>query len=184
MKQTIFVFMSIVFLSLISVRPAYAAIKESDASAMSFKDLAHYQPDRRGDRLRAYFISHNSPLADAADVFVREADEHSLDWKFVAAIAGTESTFGKHIPSGSYNCWGWGIPTGAQSGVAFSSFENGIATVSEGLEKNYVQKGARTIEQIGSIYAASPRWAGNVRFFMDKIENFTPQSPQHLEVTI
>src|SRR3972149_7612653 len=171
MKQNIFVLMFIVFLSLVAARPVYAAINESDASAMSFKDLANYQPDRRGDRLRAYLKSHNSLLADSADVFVREADEHGLDWRLVAAIGGTESTFGNHIPSGSYNCWGWGIPTGHESGIAFSSFANGIGTVSEGLEKNYVQKGAVTIEQIGYIYAASPRWAGNVRFFMDKIEN-------------
>jgi hypothetical protein len=185
MKQNIVVFMSAILLSLSIAHPAYATFPMvSDASAMSFGDLVNFQPDSRSDRLRAYLASHDSPLTSYAHIFVSEADEHGLDWRLVAAIAGTESTFGKHIPAGSYNCWGWGIPTGAQWGVAFNNFENGIKTVSEGLEKNYVQKGAVTIEQIGYIYAASPAWAGHVRFFVEEIENFTPANPELLDITI
>ena len=154
------------------------------AGAAQLAGFGELLVDKRVTHLRTYLTSHNSPLADEAEVFIREADRNSLDWKFVAAISGVESTFGKHIPSGSYNAWGWGIPTGAQSGVGFTNWQDGIATVSEGLRKNYMDKGAQSIEQIGRIYAASPRWAGNVRFFIAKIENFTPTSPEHLEVSI
>ncbi len=148
--------------------------------------LVSTQPvaDYRIVHLQTYLASHNSPLAGVANVFVREADEHGLDWKFVAAIAGVESTFGKHTPQHSFNAWGWGIPTGAQSGVGFTGWEEGIATVSEGLKTNYIDRGATSIEAIGRIYAASPAWAAKVRFFMDKIEEFTPNTPALLDVTI
>lgn len=163
--------------------PSQASAIEA-AGAAQLAGFGEILVDRRVTHLRTYLASHNSPLADEAEVFIREADRNDLDWKFVAAIAGVESTFGKHIPRGSYNAWGWGIPTGAQSGVGFKNWEDGISTVSEGLRKNYVDRGAQTIEQIGRIYAASPRWAGNVRFFISRIEAFIPTSPEHLEVSI
>lgn len=163
--------------------PALAIDNEADGAAQ-LAGFAEILVDKRVATLRAYLASHNSPLANSTEVFIREADRNGLDWKFVAAIAGAESTFGKHIPRGSYNAWGWGIPTGAQSGIGFKNWEDGITTVSEGLRKNYVDRGAVSIEQIGRIYAASPRWSGNVRFFIAKIEAFTPTSPEHLEVSI
>ncbi len=151
------------------------------AARLTFGQILH---DERIDTLRAYLSMHNSPLAGEAPHFISEADRLGLDWKLVAAIAGTESTFGKHVPSGSYNAWGWGVPTGAQSGIAFGSWKQGITTVSEGLKYRYIDRGAVTVEHIGRIYAASPRWAGNVRFFLNKIEEFTPADPSLLAVTL
>lgn len=167
-------------------KPAHAQEKESGASAVStFTELLDYQPDIRFIHLQRFLETHNSPLAEYADSFVKEADANGLDWKLVTAIAGVESTFGKRIPSGSYNAWGWGIPTGAQSGIAFKDWGTGIQTVSRGLKTRYVDRGAVTIEQMGRIYAASPRWAGNVRFFIQRIEDFTKLSTiQTLEVTL
>jgi len=103
----------------------------------------------------------------------------------VAAIAGTESTFGRFIPRGSYNAWGWGIPTGAQSGIGFKNWEQGIVTVSEGLAKNYYGRGAKTIYDVGWIYAANGNsWGNHVTFFMGKIESFVPTDADFLEVSI
>ncbi|MEK7576986.1 MAG: hypothetical protein AAB492_00015 [Patescibacteria group bacterium] len=140
--------------------------------------------DTRIEQLKAYFNSHNSPLSDEAAFFVSEADRLNLDWKLVAAIAGTESTFGKRIPANSYNAWGWAIYTGMQDGKHFSSWKDGITTVSEGLKYKYIDKGAITIEQIGRIYAASPRWATNVHFFLNAIDGFAPKAIGDLAVTI
>ena len=162
---------------------AFAVEAEADGAAQ-LAGFGKILVDKRVTHLRAYLKTHNSPLADEAAAFVREADRNDLNWKLVAAIAGTESTFGKHIPPGSYNAWGWGIPTGAQSGIGFRNWNHGIATVSEGLRKNYVNRGAQTIEQMGRIYAASPRWAGNVRFFIAKIDAFVPIGSEYLEVSI
>jgi hypothetical protein len=181
-NKTLFIVLAIAVL--LGLPAPVSAVKfEADAAAQ-LTGMGQLVVDKRVDHLKAYLESHNSPMADQAHVFIREADRNGLDWKLVAAIAGTESTFGKHIPPGSYNGWGWGIPTGAQSGIGFKNWEQGITTVSEGLKKNYVDRGAITIEQMGRIYAASPRWAGNVRFFIQKIEAFTPVGPEHLEVSI
>jgi hypothetical protein len=178
-------YLALLVLALLGAMPAHvaAADKYADAAAQ-LTGFGELLVDTRVDHLRAYLKSHNSPMADDAAVFVREADRNNLDWKLVVAIAGAESTFGKHIPTGSYNGWGWGIPTGAHSGIGFKDWEHGIMTVSEGLKKNYVDRGAVTIEQMGRIYAASPRWAGNVRYFIGKIETFVPTGPEYLEVSI
>ena len=140
--------------------------------------------DARARRLKAFLQTYDSPMTSDAEHFVAEADRLSLDWKLVAAIAGVESTFGRHVPRNSYNGWGWGIFTGASDGIHFASWADGITTVSEGLKNNYVAKGATSIEQIGRIYAASPTWSAKVRFFMQKLDEFEPSGAAHLEVTI
>ncbi|MCL4360193.1 hypothetical protein M1555_02975, partial [Patescibacteria group bacterium] len=124
-----------------------------------------------------------SGTAEAA-TFVAEADRYNIDWRLVAAISGVESTFGRHIPEGSYNGWGWGIPTGASSGIAFSSWENGIHTVSQGLAENYFGRGARTLDDVGRIYAASPAWAWKVRFFIEKITDFSVTDPEAIPLSL
>ncbi len=161
--------------------PAFAA----DVAVETASLIAHQAaPDTRIVLLRAYLSSQNSPFVDEANHFIEEADRLSLDWRLVAAISGVESTFGKHIPTGSYNAWGWGIPTGAQWGIAFADWKSGITTVSEGLKYNYIDRGAITINQIGRIYAASPAWSWKVRYFIEQITEFTPNSPNLLSVTI
>ena len=134
--------------------------------------------------LKAYLSANDSPMAEEATSFIREADRNNLDWRLVAAIAGTESTFGIHIPRNSYNAWGWGIPTGSESGMGFTSWREGIAAVSEGLRKNYIEKGATSLEEIGRIYAASGAWPSHVGFFLDQITTFKPETPDFLDVNI
>ncbi len=141
--------------------------------------------DNRATILRAYLHTIDSPLMDEAAAFVREADKNNLDWKLVAAIAGVESTFGKQIPGGSYNAWGWGVFTGTQDGIHFANWAEGIAQVSEGLRKNYIDRGAKDIYDIGWIYAANgDSWGSHVNFFMEKMANFTPTDPIALDVAI
>ncbi len=181
MRPTLY--FTLVLLTLLLSLPAttvQATEKVAEATATLAGDKPAEQKDTRVDHLRAYLRSHNSPLAEDAEVLIREADKHDLDWRLVASIAGLESTFGKHVPVGSYNAWGWGIPTGASSGIGFTSWKQGISTVSEGLRNRYINRGATSLEQIGRIYAASPTWAVRVRFFMEKIEEFKPTDPDHI----
>jgi hypothetical protein len=154
------------------------------AGTSATPSFASVVADTRATHLKTYLDSHDSPLANEAGFLIAEADRLNLDWKLVAAIAGAESTFGKRIPANSYNAWGWAIFTGQNDGKHFDSWKDGITTVSEGLKYKYVDKGAKTIEQIGRIYAASPRWATNVRFFLNAIEEFEPKDPTLLAVTI
>lgn len=165
-------------------RPAAVLAREPEAEATAQLVTSYLPADSRVNRLKLYLETLNSPLAEVASHFVLEADRLDLDWRLVAAIAGVESTFGKHIPTGSYNAWGWGVFTGAQDGVHFKDWKDGIAQISEGLRYNYIEKGAVTIEQIGRIYAASPAWSWKVRFFLAQIEEFIPNRIEFLDITI
>ena len=120
--------------------------------------------------LKAYLQSKKSPLADYADVFIREAKENNLDWRLVAAISGLESSYGVRIPYNSYNGWGWGIY--GDKVLKFASWDEAIGTISKGLRKNYIDRGATDINSIGRIYAASPTWAERVTFIMNQMEKF------------
>lgn len=151
-------------------------------SATTFGELTSLTD--RVDHLEAYLQSKNSPMADSAKQFIMEADRLGLDWKLVAAIAGTESYFGRHIPQNSYNAWGWAIFTGQADGKHFDGWEDGIRSVSEGIKQNYVNRGFDTVEKIGPIYAADPYWAGKVNHFMTEIDQFQPRTPDQLAIDL
>ncbi|MBI2442963.1 MAG: glucosaminidase domain-containing protein [Candidatus Levybacteria bacterium] len=153
-----------------SETPALAQTKLARPSA-SFSVEYTYERNTRAEALEAYLRKHNSPLAEKADIFVREADKNDLDWKFVAAISGVESTFGRAYPEGTYNAWGWGIYGTNMYG--FPSWDEAIATISRELRERYMnQWGATDVYQIGRYYAASPTWASRVTYFMEQIEKF------------
>lgn len=182
MKQLIYTMLGIIVFAL-SAQPILAVSQQvSDASA--HPNFPVQNEDERVTRLKTYLEMHTSPLADSAAHFVSEADRLGLDWKLVAAIAGVESTFGKHIPLNSYNGWGWGVFTGTSDGIHFKDWNDGITKVSEGLRYKYVDRGASSVEQIGRIYAASPAWGTKVRFFLQKIGDFEPNRVHDLAVTI
>ncbi len=180
MKYTLLAIFAALIFGVFPGRPAWA----NEAGAAAQLSMHSVAIDSRVQQLTDYLASHNSPLTGSARHFVNEADRLGLDWKLVVAIAGVESTFGRHIPTGSFNAWGWAVFTGRQFGAAFENWEKGITTVSEGLRYNYIDKGAVTIEQIGRIYAASPVWSQKVRFFLAKIEQFAPTRSGQLDITI
>jgi hypothetical protein len=134
--------------------------------------------------LGEFLEQYNSPLQPFASDFVEIADKYNLDWKLVAAISGVESTFGKLIPYQSFNGWGWGIY--GDNMIRFSSWTEGIETVSEGLRTNYLNKwGAKDIYEIGRFYAASPTWAQRVTYFMRKIDELKDQKlAQSLSISL
>ncbi len=173
-----------VAISLLGTASVHAMEKQAEATGQLINPTLEYQKDDRIGKLKAYLASNESPLTQEANHFVSEADRLEMDWKLVAAISGVESTFGKHVPAGSYNAWGWGIPTGASWGLAFPDWKAGITAVSDGLRTNYIDRGAKTIDQIGYIYAASPTWASRVRYFIDQIETYKPTDPEQIEVTL
>lgn len=135
--------------------------------------------DTRSHMLERYLRSQGSPLASHAGTFITVADRYDLDWRLLPAIAGAESSFGLHIPKNSYNAWGWGIPTGATSGVGFSSWDSAIATVGQGLRAKYFDQGLNTLPKIESRYTppsaarADHPWVNSVEQFMWEIEHAT-----------
>ncbi len=125
--------------------------------------------DPKAQVLSEYLASFNSPLQYHAQDFIDAAEAYDLDWKMLPAIAGVESTFGKHIPGG-YNGWGWGV-YGTQA-IYFSSWREAIFTISKGLRENYMDKGYTEPYSMNRIYAASPTWGARVSYFMNDMEKF------------
>ena len=164
------------------VKHAYSAENSAGSSAALLKP-ENLNLDNRAIILQEYLKQYGSPLASFALTFVQAADIFNLDWKLVAAISGVESTFGKQIPDNSYNGWGWGVYE--NNVIRFSSWTEGIQTVSEGLRINYIDKwGAENVYQIGRIYAASPTWAQRVEYFMEDINKFAVQNPKSLPISL
>jgi hypothetical protein len=164
------IFIALVFLFL-NPATVHAATPESGISAMpKFRVLKEPKFDYRIYTLRKFFRKYNSPLTPYSTTFIKMADYYELDWRMVPAISGVESTFGKRIPPGSYNAYGW-----ANGKSKFISWPHSISTVTRTLRKNYVDRGAVSINRISKIYAPpSNTWGKNVTFFVGKI------SPLHL----
>jgi hypothetical protein len=126
--------------------------------------------DARPEIVRQYLERYNSPLVNHAPVIVATADKYELDFRLITAIAQQESNLCKIIPPGGYNCWGWGIHSAGTLG--FSSFDEGIETVSKGIRENYLNKGYKTVEEIMSKYTpqSNGSWARGVSLFMAEME--------------
>ncbi len=154
---------------------AYAALPDGGVV------LGHFvaAQDSRKLILQDYLAARNSPLSPYSEDFINAADEFQLPWTLLPAIAGKESGFGKAIPKDSFNPFGWGVFTGAQSGVNFDSWEDAIYSVARGLKENYFDRGLTTPAEIEPYYTPpSPGkghpWLNDVEFFMEQIENWKP----------
>ncbi len=158
------------------------AEKQAGASATATSSVSELSQDRRIQILRVYLQTYNSPLAPYADVFVKEADKNNIDWKLLVSISGVESTFGQQIPYDCNNAWGWGIY--GNNRTCFTSWDEAIKTISQGLRENYINKGAQDVYQIGKLYAASPTWAVRVDGFMHQIDAFALKDTNSLPISL
>jgi hypothetical protein len=133
----------------------------------NFESVQAEAKDPRAETLEKFLKKHNSPLVPYSKDFVYWADYYEIDWRLVPAITGVESTFGKRIPKNSYNAYGWN-----NGDYKFSSWPASIEHVSKTLREKYINKNADSIDKIARRYAPpSKTWAGNVKFFMNKIDD-------------
>ncbi|MBI3954671.1 glucosaminidase domain-containing protein [Candidatus Collierbacteria bacterium] len=124
------------------------------------------QEDIRAVKLKKYLTQKKSELAMFSLNFIEVADKWGLDWRLLPAIAGVESNFGRQIPYGSFNAYGW-----ANGRYRFKSWEDSIEHVSRVIAIKYLGRGLNTPEKMQPIYAPpSKTWAGKVRFFINQIE--------------
>jgi hypothetical protein len=146
---------------------AYAALP-SDQSEISGNVIE--KQNSKAEKVRSFLAKYNSPLEPYAVDVVNAAEEYSLDYRLIPAIAMKESTLCKKIPNGSNNCWGFGIYGGKVT--KFSSYKEGIYTVSKALATRYRDRGLVTPEQIMTMYTPSSdgSWAREVNLVMSQIE--------------
>jgi len=120
--------------------------------------------------IRQYLEKYNSPLLPHTDFLVNTARKHNLDPRLLVAIAQQESNLCKKAPSGTHNCWGWGIHS--RGTLGFDSYPQAIEAVSKGLAENYLGKGLNSPEEIMGIYTPLSKgsWAKGVQQFLDEME--------------
>jgi hypothetical protein len=126
-------------------------------------EVADAPVDPRAEAIERLLARYNAPIQGLGSKFVEVADRDGYDWRMLVAIAGIESSFGKHQLG--YNLFGWG---GGR--IAFQSFEDSIDQVSAGLAKGYISRGLTTPETINPVYCPpNPLWSSKVRSFMNQI---------------
>lgn len=131
--------------------------------------------DSRPVIIADYLRKRNKALGpEYADYIVEISDHYEVDPYLIVAIAECESNLGEKVPHGSNNPFGYGIPTGAQSGTEFITWKHAIEAEVK-LIRKYYDKGLRTPEEIGPVYAPPSvekggSWAKCVRFFLDKLK--------------
>jgi hypothetical protein len=178
MKRRILILLLAVITLLTAVHPKKVQANDIPAEPSANLAVPPYvitplpaEQDNRAQILHSYLEQYNSPLADHTETIIHEADTNHIDWRMVVAISGVESGFGENIPPGSYNAWGFDIY--GNNVRNFSSWDDGITTISESLRNDYMNgRGETTVWAIGSSYAASPAWAGRVQGYMDDIEQY------------
>jgi len=129
--------------------------------------------DARAQIVENFLKSKNSPLEPYSAYMVKVADEYELDFRLLAAIAVKESGGGRAIPKNSYNAWGWGIY--GDNVLGFSTWQDGILKVAQGIKKDYIDKGYRSPQEIMSKYTPPSleiggTWAQDIRQYFAEME--------------
>jgi hypothetical protein len=150
---------------------AYQMYTALPQSMQSFA-VAFGKKDARPEIIRSYLKE--SPLSDYADAIVAMGDNFGVNPYLVIAIGECESNNGRKIPSGSYNAWGLGIPTGATSGINFANWEEGLNAEFRFLKK-LIDKGLTTPDLMGPVYAPPSvqnggSWANCVNHFLNNLK--------------
>ena len=126
------------------------------------------EPDMRAAKMRVVLARYNSPMLGLEEDLIRIAEENQLDWTMLAAIAGTESSFGKRMPHKCINPYGWGIY--GDNKLCFTTFLEAAEAVAHGLSTRY---NTSSLESIARTYntVSTDGWLSHTRFFINKIKN-------------
>lgn len=156
----------------IPVKSSFSGIRVYASLPRIFPSIegSYEAADARPEIIRQYLNAYGSILEPYASFIVETADKYELDYRLITAIAQQESNLCKYIPPDTHNCWGWGIHS--RGTLGFSSYEEGIETVSKGLKEEYIEKGFISIEDIMSKYTplSNGSWAAGVNLFMSDME--------------
>lgn len=129
--------------------------------------------DARPQILADFFDRYASPLSPYSKIFVAVADEYSLDYRLLPAIAMQESAGGKRVISDSFNPFGFGIY--GDKVTRFSSWDEAIEKVGRTMKQNYIDQGLNTPYEIMAKYTPPSLekggpWAIGVSAFMDALK--------------
>ncbi len=119
--------------------------------------------DPRLESLKRFFHSVNSPLEKLASVFIKEADEHELDWRLLPGLSFVESTGGR-VARGN-NVFGWN-----NGNSSFRTVSEGIHVVASRLANSPMYRGKGLIQKLQT-YNRNPKYVACVRTAMKQISS-------------
>jgi hypothetical protein len=144
------------------------------ALAGAFAPVAAAAPD--ASQLDAFLAQQGSPMTGTGAAFIAEGQTHGVDPRFLVAIAGAETSFGKLLYSENgdqcdYNAFNWFYgPTWPTSD--FTSWNEAIARVAEGLAGPlYHGAGLYSVDAIAPTYCpdGTEQWVTNVKAFLTEL---------------
>lgn len=150
MRKYLIALVGALFLLFADILPAYAA-----------------EPDFRVIRMHSVLVNYHSPMAGYEQKLIDTADQYHLDWTLLAAIAGTESSFGIHMPENCVNPYGWGIY--GDNRLCFESYDAAIVGVAAGLAASYNLSSLTTIARTYNTVSTAS-WIAHTRYFMNRIK--------------
>ena len=171
MGKTIFSIVLILFISLIATAPARAQAIAGSSAAVAFLEqtatagISVQKMALKRKAIAQILKKYDSPLLGEVDSFLEACTTYDLDCYLLPSITGVESTFGKFLIPSTHNPFGWG-----RGLLPFTDYHEAIMTVGKGLRTNYIDKGAKTIDEIGAIYCEGNTWSGKVKHFVAEFE--------------
>jgi len=130
-------------------------------------DAIAAEHDFRAVQMHVVLTKYKSPMIGLEEIMIKTAEKYGLDWTLMAAIAGTESSFAKRMPTNCNNPYGWGIY--GDNKICFKSLEDSIEGVTSGLAKKY---NISSVESIARTYnkVSTAGWISHTKYFMNKIK--------------
>jgi hypothetical protein len=127
-------------------------------------------------QLEDYFKKKAPKLEGTGQDFVSLGKQYNVDPRLIAAIAGGETTFGKHVCAQN-NAWNWFHRHTCPPSV-FASYAEGIDRVSKFMRLSYINKGYDTIPKIRLKYCAvgCDNWIKLITQFHDEMPMAMPAS--------
>ncbi|SPE38486.1 exported hypothetical protein [Candidatus Sulfopaludibacter sp. SbA3] len=121
-----------------------------------------------------------SPMVGTGSAFFNIGQTYNIDPALVVAISGIETDFGLRTCT-TDNAWNW-FWQGPCPNSPFTSYSDGIETVSKYLKLSYINKGYNTIALIQKRYCTAPvqngvtcpGWISTVTLFRDQLLGLSP----------
>jgi len=144
------------------------------AGALTLAPAASAAPD--ASQLDAFLAQQGSPMTGTGATFIAEGQTYGVDPRFLVAIAGAETSFGKLLYSENgdqceYNAFNWFYgPTWPTSD--FTSWNEAISRVAEGLGGPlYHGAGLFSVDAIAPTYCpdGTEQWVTNVKAFLTEL---------------
>jgi hypothetical protein len=155
----------------VAVAAVLVVLLAAAAGALWLAPAAAAAPD--ASQLDAFLAQQGSPMTGTGATFIAEGQTYGVDPRFLIAIAGAETSFGKLLYSENgdpcdYNAFNWFYgPTWPTSD--FTSWDEAIARVAEGLAGPlYHGAGLYSVDAIAPTYCpdGTAQWVVNVKTFL------------------